>query len=477
MAARAGDGDGAAAILTRLVEDAPPLGPSWGPVSRLALTLGGTSTAIAAAGYLANLDRLDLPARLNHAAMVAQYGDGAEARDLGLAIVADHPNQPAAWHFLGSCRATLGDAEGAIVDFRRAIAASPDPFAVAPSWLALAGARTFEAEEDDDLNAMTDLLERCPPAGSALPEAQAVLYYAVAKARDDLGAIDAAFDAYARGAALVSATRPDELAGSAAFVDAVIAGSASEDLTRWPAGIDSDRPIFVLGLPRSGTTLVEQILVNHSGVAGGGELNLFRAAAMPIGGFSPAAINAFATARPDGFAAIGRAYLRMLGDRFGPEGRVVDKTLNHSRYLGLIHRVLPRARFIWLRREPGATAWSAFRTWFAQGVDWSWSLERIARYFDDEDRLHAHWSEVIGDAILTVPYEALTRDPGPWIARIIDHAGLPHEPGLDAFHQTDRAVTTASFAQVRRPIYTTSAEAWRRYERHLKPFFDARTIR
>jgi tetratricopeptide (TPR) repeat protein len=468
-ATRAGDRDAAAALLRHLVEDNPPLGASWGPVSRLALTLGETGTAIAAARRLAESNARDWMARLNHGALLVQHGQGVAARDVGLAVVGDHPGQPAAWHFLGSCRATLGEGEAAIADFRRAIETSPDPFAAAPSWLALAESRTFASADDADLTAMTALLARWPQG--AAPEGKAALLYAVGKARDDLGLTDAAFAAYAEGAALVATARPDDRAAAAALVEAVLSGTSAGSLAGLPVGVDSRRPIFVLGLPRSGTTLVEQILASHSQVADGGELNLFRAAALPIGGFTPAAIAAFAAARPDGFAAIGRAYLHMLEERFGPEGRVVDKTLNHSRFLGLIHRVLPQARFVWLRREPGAVAWSAFRTWFARGVNWSWSLDRIGHYVRDEDRLHAHWTAVMGDAILTVPYEDLVRDPAPWIARILDHVDLPYEPGLEAFHRTDRAVTTASFDQVRQPVYTTSSDAWRRYAPLLEPFF------
>lgn len=469
---KVGDRDGAASQLTALVADNPALGSTWGPVSRLAMGLGEISLALTAAARLAELDRRDLSARLNHGALLAQNGQALAARAFAEAIVKDHPTHFAAWHFLGSCRATLGEGEAAVADFRRAIARAPDPFAAAPSWLALAEGRTFEAGDDADLKAMTALLGRWPP-GRGADEGKAALLYAVAKAYDDLGQIDAAFKAYAEGAALVAASRGDDQTGADAFIDSVIAGFSQDALARLPAGVDSRRPIFVMGLPRSGTTLVEQILVSHSQVADGAELNLFRTAALPIGGVSPAAVSAFAAARPDGFAAVARAYLHMIEDRFGPDGRIVDKTLNHSRYLGLIHRALPQARFIWLRREPGAVAWSALRTWFAQGVNWSWSQERIARYFRNEDRLHAHWTGVMGDAILTVPYEALVADPAGWTQRILDHVGLPPETGLDQFHKTERAVTTASFAQVRKPIYTTSTSAWKRYEGHLKPFFDA----
>ncbi len=475
-ALQAGDRDGAAAIIAALVGENPSLGSTWGPVSRLALALGETSLALTAAQRLAQQNPDDLGARLTHGGMLIQHGQPGAALTVAEGVVADHPSHPASWHFRGSCRAALGDGTGAIADFRTSIARSPEPFSAASSWLALAETRTFDSADDADLMAMTGLLDRWPQGpgmGQAHHEAKAALLYGVAKARDDLNQTDAAFSAYAEGARLVAAGRPDDQVGIDALVDAVTQGFSADVLVKLPVGVDSRRPIFVLGLPRSGTTLVEQILVSHSQVTDGAELNLFRAAAIPVGGFTPDAVSAFSKTRPEGFAAIGRAYLHMLEDRFGPNGHVVDKTLNHSRYLGLIQRVLPNARFIWLRRDPGATAWSALRTWFAQGVDWSWSQAAIAGYFRSEDRLYAHWTRVMGDAILTVPYEALIDDPKPWIGRILDHVGLDHEPGVHDFHLTERAVTTASFAQVRKPIYRSSAAGWRRYEEHMKPFFDA----
>jgi tetratricopeptide (TPR) repeat protein len=468
---KARDRDAAASILAALAAEEPPLGPTWGSVSRLALTLGEISLALTAARRHAALDRRDLAARLNHGQMLAQNGRAAEAVRVANRIVADHPGS-AAYHFLASCKAASGQVAGAVADFRRAVAVSPDPFAVTQSWLSIADARTFTDPDDEDLKAMEALLARWPN-GHGRPEGRAALLYALGKAYDDLKRHDAAFRAYAEGARLVAAVRPAQEEGDG-FVDAVVSGFTREALARLPRStIDSRRPIFVLGLPRSGTTLVEQILVSHSRVVDGAEINLFQAAAMPVGGADPKAVAAFAAARPDGFDAIGRAYLHMLDDRFGPKGHVVDKTLNHSRYLGLIHQVLPEARIVWLRREPGAVAWSAFKTWFAQGMNWTWSLEAIGRHMRREDRLHAHWTSVMGDAILTVPYEALVADPGPWIGRILEHVGLPFEPGVEAFHKTNRAVTTASFAQVRRPIYTSSMEAWRRHERALRPFFEA----
>lgn len=469
---KARDRDRAAELLAQVVKLNPPLGASWGPVSRLADALGEVSLAVTAAQRHANLNRADPAPRLNLGQMLAQNGRHREAQTVGEALVRDQPGNPAAWHFLGTCRAQLGDNEGAVRDLRHALSLPNAGPGGAWAWLAIAGAKTFHSAEDPDIAAMEGLMSRLGATPHEV-EARSALNYALGKAYDDTDQTDRAFAAYSAGAGAVNATRKVDPEETDAFVDNVVARFDADLLARLPRGSDSTRPIFVHGLPRSGTTLVEQILVSHDQVSDGAELNLFRTAAMGVKGFTPEAIETYAQSHPQGFAAIGHAYLHLLDERFGPNGRVVDKTLNHSRYLGLIHAVLPNARFIWLRRDPAGIAWSCFRTRFARGVDWSWSLENIGRYFRGEDRLHAHWSRVLGDAILTVPYDELVADPDAWIPRILDHVGLPWQDGLKDFHKTERAVATASFAQVRRPIYTSSREAWRRYETHLKPFFDA----
>lgn len=448
-------------------------GAKWGAVSRLASTIGAIAVAIEAAGRHAKVNPADPGPRLAYGQMLALHGRVQSACDVGRALTTEQPKNSAGWHFLGTCLAQVGDTEASNAALRHAMSLHTDASAMAWSWQALAESKTF-AEGDPDLQSMLDLLRRLPngPEGE---EARSVLQYALGKARDDLGEVDGAFAAYSEGAAVMQRLRGYNSADTDTFVDQVVEGWTPDFATRLPAGTTrSNRPIFVFGLPRSGTTLIEQILVSHVDVTDGAEINHFSTAAMPIQGFTPAAVATFAASRgAAGFDAIGRAYLTMLDERFSGEGRIVDKTLNHSRYLGLIHHILPDARFIWLKRSPGAVAWSCFRTRFSQGVDWSWSQEDMGRYFQGEDRLRKHWAEQLGDAILTVPYDELVGDIEPWIDRIIHHVGLPSQVGLSDFHKTERAVTTASFAQVRKPLYTSSREAWRRYEDHLQPFFKA----
>jgi hypothetical protein len=175
----------------------------------------------------------------------------------------------------------------------------------------------------------------------------------------------------------------------------------------------------------------------------------------------------------DFWTRVGRAYLHLMTERFGAEGRLVDKTLHYPRLLGAIAHTLPNAKFVWLRREPGAIAWSCFRTRFINNIDWSWSLSDIGHHFALEDRLFAHWSNLFPDRILALQYEDLVKDPETNIPRLLAFAGLSDEAQTRNFHQAKRIVKTASVVQVRQPLYTTSLSGWRRYEQKLQPFFDA----
>jgi hypothetical protein len=310
-------------------------------------------------------------------------------------------------------------------------------------------------------------------------DSQAAFFYAVGKARHDCGDYDGAFAAYSEGAARMRA--PFDAAAMERFVRDMLRDFTPENLARLaPSGCDSDRAIFVVGLPRSGTTLVEQILASHSAVEDGEEVNLFCNALIPAGDFSLQGGLDYQrrAAETDPWGEIARDYLAMLDQRFGPRagrgGRIVDKTLNHSRLMGFILHALPAAKVIWLRRNPEDAAISCFRSYFATGtIPWSCSLADIAWHFRLEDAIHAHWKRIFPDRILTVPYEALATDPQPWITRILAHAGLEIESAPFTPHLRKRSVLTASVAQVREPISAGSVGAAEKYRTHLQTFRDA----
>ena len=465
---QARDRDYAAGLLARLNAEDAALGDDWGAVARLAATLGEVSVALAASRRHVALKPYDPERRLAYGALLAECGRIEGAEKATRAFLPKAPTDPRFRLLLGTCLAQLGQAEAALVDLRAVLTLDPAPALASAAWLAIADLKRFTAA-DPDIAALQALIATAGPA------APSGLHYALAKALDDTGEVDAAFAAYQSGARAARALNPPNLTASRQFVDQLIAGFSRESLALLPPSTaDSDRPIFVLGLPRSGTTLVEQILASHDDVQDGGELNLFRKATMALDGYAPSDVSrlAFFPGTENVWTLFGRVYLHLLDERFGPEGRIVDKTLNHSRMVGLIHHVLPGAKFIWLRRDPADAALSCFKSHFVGGLNWSWSLADIGAHFADEDRLYAHWIQQFPDAILTVPYEALVEDPETWIGRILEHCGLPAQPDVRDFHLTQRAVTTSSASQVRQPLNPRGIGAWRRYEAHMQPFFD-----
>jgi len=238
-----------------------------------------------------------------------------------------------------------------------------------------------------------------------------------------------------------------------------------------PSKEPATRALFVNGLPRSGTTLVEQILTSHSAVHDGGEINLVRASLLPTLDYSLAgALRYQQRHSSDPWGWVARTYNRLLEERFGSDGLVVDKTLSQSHFAGLLLHTLPDARMVWLRRDGEDTALSTFRTFFTSPLPWSWSLADIGHYHRIEARLHAHWESLFPDRILTVPYEEMVREPRRWISRILAHFGLTAEEQVFAPHETAREVRTASVQQVRAPIGTGAIGNSRAYLSQLDDY-------
>lgn len=434
----------AAAALRRLVESGAPLGPRWPALARLGMAIGEAQLAIAASGAWVRLEPADRSRRVAHAALLAQLGKVEGAIESLRAL----PLTPEVDHLLGALHAQIGDAPTALEHLRRAALRLP-PVQAVWTWLAAVDIKRF-TDADEDYRRI-EVLARTP-----MPDApQSAAHYALGKALLDLGDTAKAYAHYAEGAAIMARLEPDDGRAQSQFVDALIAGFDGALLGRLKSSTcDNRRPIFVLGPPRSGTTLVEQILTSHSAVSGGAELSLFSVAAMALPDFSPAAVERHdARGGPDPWGEIGRDYLHLLDQRFGATGHVVDKTLNHGRILGLLAKALPAARFVWLDRDIGDVAWSCFRTRFATGMAWTWSLESIGRYLGDEALLRKHWASILGDRLLIHRYEDLVSAPEASTRLLLAHAGLAEEPAVFTPHLQQRAVQTASVSQVRQPIH------------------------
>lgn len=241
-----------------------------------------------------------------------------------------------------------------------------------------------------------------------------------------------------------------------------------------PTGPPDQTPIFILGMPRSGTTLVEQIISAHPQVKGGGELPNLARIVSAVRGPNASVFPAWAPRlSPADCTELGDAYLASLPARPAGQTRLTDKTLLNIEYVGLIHLCLPGARIIHCRRDPRDVCLSAFATRFSEGQDYAYDLAELGRYWRAYDKLMAHWRAVLPEGrLFEAPYEAVVDDVATWSRRLITHCGLDWDDACLRFHQSGREVDTASFAQVRRPIYQSSVGRWRRFASHLGPLLD-----
>jgi hypothetical protein len=237
-------------------------------------------------------------------------------------------------------------------------------------------------------------------------------------------------------------------------------------------GLDSERPIFIVGLPRSGTTLTEQILASHSQVFGAGELRLARDDCEALASSENPALDALARLDQATARRIGERHLGRLEELSAGRPRVVDKMPDNYLYLGLLAVLFPKAKFIHCRRDLRDTAVSCWMTNF-RSIRWANDPEHIVTRFHDYQRLMQHWREVLPVQMLDVDYEETVADAEGAARRLVEWCGLKWEPACVRFHEGTRPVRTASVAQVRRPIYQKSVARWRNYQSTMAPLFAA----
>lgn len=448
--------------LARLVEGRAALGRRWLGMAQVLVEVGELDLAAAALELLLASTPGDQASAFGAATLFAAMGRPARARRI-VEAMPGHAIDPAQRaHFLGTAAAELGETDVARTWLTSALSHAPGSGLV---WHALAVMHRFRP--GDPMLARLDAALAAPPRSGGDPIDRGLLHYARGKAQDDLGEVAAAFADFSAGAALIGAARPYDIAADLADVEATIAAWTPQAMTTLPAVPSNDPPIVMLGLPRSGTTLVEQILASHSQVAGGGENDVLRHTLATLGDATPATLAALPAGTLD---AAARLHLHLLRQRFGHAGIVVDKALANLRFAGLLAALFSNARLLLVRRDPRDTAWSIFRTYFTIGQDWSWSLETIGRHMASRDRLADHWQSLFGDRIAIVDYDALTADPAGEIPTMLAHCGLPFEAATLEPHRTERAVTTASVAQVRAPIGRHAVGTANRYAAYLAPF-------
>jgi tetratricopeptide (TPR) repeat protein len=460
-ALKAGDRRGAAALLAKQLEFGNTAQKNLPSVAELAARIGEVDLAIEA---WRRLSPATIESLISYWAMLGTYGRSEDA----LADIERQPvsvrEHPSVLHVRGTIVTQFGRVDEAQELFRRAIAKMPHPM---QTWFALAMIKTFTVG-DPDLSAM----ERLEHVTGAPREPRASLFYALGKAWEDCGDVDRAFDYYSKGAALVRLERPFHMQRHRAFVETMQHFDLDHLRRLTPSGFTGQRALFVSGLPRSGTTLTEQLLVGHSAVVDGSELNLFAVALTPLLGFGFDNAMRYQSAHPqDPWGAIARDYAHLLDLRFRSKDLVVDKSLGQTMLLGLLLHAMPDARVAWMQRDPSDVALSCFRTYFTAGLAWTCSLTDIADYMRIEERMLAHWRALFPDRILVVPYEELVTAPAQWSVRLQEHFNLPVEK-LESSLPKDRAVRTASVTQVKEPISPSRIGQAAKFERHLKPFHE-----
>jgi tetratricopeptide (TPR) repeat protein len=343
--------------------------------------------------------------------------------------------------------------------YRRAFALDADS---AAAWAGIADLRKMGAA-DADWIAQAERLALQPRR----PREDAQLHFSIGKYRDDVGEYDRAFASFRRANETVKTYRPahdrQQLSQTFEFVKELYDRDWIEQ-ARVRAEVDP-RPLFVVGMPRSGTSLAEQILASHPAVFGGGELSFWKSASLEVGA---------ATLREgpsvDLSARFAREYLQMLGELAPECARVVDKMPANFAHLGMIHAALPAARIIHMRRNPIDTCLSIYFQNFHIAHSYSNDLGDLAHYYEEYLGVMEHWRAILpADAVLDVPYEALVQDPETWSRKMVEFADLPWDEACLNFHQTRRSVSTFSKWQVRQKINTTSVERWRNYAAFVGP--------
>jgi tetratricopeptide (TPR) repeat protein len=466
------------------------------PASRVALAyvaaaaIGAEAGLAELAGVLANAPQhvAALAARAHLLVRLERYAEARLAAIAGLDVQSDHgfllESLAGAYRGLGRFadavatydraiaegrdRATMlalranaqleaGATEYARASLEAALSVAPD---TASAWHTLSEIRPFTAG-DPAIATMEAQLETSPRLAPV--ESRTLMHFALGRAYHKAGDAANAFRNFAQGNALKRAGYTYDVLPDERFAaDSIAYYTRAFVRDRMPGGNTSAAPIFVVGMPRSGTTLVEQVLASHPAVHAGGELTFFERALAERGPADP--------------AALGRRYLELTGAVAPGDKRVVDKLPGNFRHVALIHLALPNARIVHCTRDVLDTGFSCYSTLFSGRQDFAYDLGEIGRFYRAYAALMAHWRAVLPAGImLDVRYEDLVADLARPARAMLAFLGLPWDPAVLRYYETVRPIRTASYHQARRPIYTTSVGSAQPYRAYLQPLVDALT--
>ena len=458
---RPGDAE---ALLRRAVQIAPDFARAWNTLGALLMEMNRFVDAISAFETATRLEprNPDAWSGLGSANGRAMYPEKAiEAFKKSLAINDSRPSVLAsyAWELK-----TVGDQPAALEAYRKAVKKKPG---FGPAYWSMANLKIFNFE-DHEITAMLEQIDR-----DDLPEIDDIHFrFALGKAMEDKKDYDQAWHFYHTGnqrQRLTVEYDPVQFERRQAAIMSVF----GEQLLRQRDGVgyEAGRPIFIVGLPRSGSTLVEQILASHSQVEGTSELPLLGRIVESIGRYRTDGLS-YPEAVPGlldkDFRGYGKQYIdESQRYRESDKPSFTDKLPNNYPMIGFAHLILPNAIFINARRHPFDTCLGAYKQLFGQGQNFTYDMLDLAHYYQQYDAMTKHWRMVLPGKVLDVHYEETVTDLEGQVRRILEHCGLPFEESCLRYYESDRAVKTASSEQVRQPIYTSALGKWRRYEKHL----------
>ncbi|MEM7365127.1 MAG: sulfotransferase [Pseudomonadota bacterium] len=392
-----------------------------------------------------------------------QTGDFDSALTLFNEVLSVLPQDPITLTSRGHALKTAGQYQASVDSYHDAIRYQPDH---GEAWYSLANLKTYRFTQEE----VEDMEKRVK--GSNLSHMDRVyFYFALAKSFEDSERYDLAFDYYRQGNDMKRAQSRYDADRMHEDLQRQIE-TCTPDLFEHKNGHDASDPIFILGLPRAGSTLLEQILSSHSQVDGTLELPNILTMAHRLGrGKQLTADNRY----PDVLKELDDEQLRALGEEFIRDTAIhrqgapyfIDKMPNNFRHIGLIRLILPNAKIIDARRHPMACCFSGFKQLFAEGQEFTYSLSDIGQYYRDYVALMDHWDQVLPGFVYRVQHEELVADPEDGIRSLLDFCGLPFEEACLNFHETERAVRTPSSEQVRQPIFTSSLDQWSHFEPYL----------
>lgn len=472
VAARLGRYADAENLLTRCLELAPGFAAARHNYATVLHRQNKSEAALAEVERLLTDEPRNPGYRNLKAAILGRIGEYVASIEQYQTVLADYPNQPKVWMSMGHALKTAGRHAESIEAYRRCIALAPN---LGEAYWSLANLKTFRFTPEETQSMRAQLARTDLSADDRFH-----FEFSLGKALEDAAEYPESFGHYAEGNRLRRALIRYDAVENAASVQRskkLFTRGFFAERAGW--GCEAPDPIFVVGLPRSGSTLIEQILASHSRVEGTMELPDVAMLARAVGNrTSREPGNAY----PRALTKFSAEEMRAFGERYIRQTRIqrksaapffIDKMPNNFAHTGFIHLMLPNAKIVDARRHPLGCCFSGFKQHFARGQNFTYDLAEIGRYYRDYVELMAHFDEALPGRVHRVFYENMIEDTEGEVRRLLAYCGLPYEEAVLRFHENQRAVRTASSEQVRQPIFREGVDHWKHFEPYLVPLKEA----